>query len=339
MIRLAMPVFVLVLGAAPAAADLLIVLNKSDHQAALVDPTDHRVITRLATGQGPHEVAVTPDGRWAFVSNYGVSGVFGNGVRRNEPGNTLTVLDLKNRKVSRTIRLAGFSKPHGIQASRDGARIWVTCEAAQSVLEVDAKSGRILSTWPTAQEISHMVVATPDEQKLYVANIGSGSVTVIDRGSAGNTQARAAGSVHSVTTAAGAEGIDVSPDGREVWVTNRAANSISVIEVASDSVIATFASGGEFPIRAKFTPDGKQVFVSNARSNEVVVFDVATRTPVGKIPVGVMPVGIQMDPSGRRAYVANTNDDQVTVIDVATRTVVTTFAPGKEPDGMAWARK
>ena len=330
MIRLAMPVFVLVLGAAPAAADLLIVLNKSDHQAALVDPADHRVITKLATGQGPHEVAVTPDGRWAFVANYGVSGVFGNGERRNEPGNTLTVLDLKKRKVARTIQLEGFSKPHGIVCSRDGARVWVTCEAAKSVLEVDARSGKIRSTWPTAQEISHMVVATPDEKKLYVANIGSGSVTIIDRTS---------GAVRSVPTAAGAEGIDVSPNGREVWVTNRAANSISVIDAATDSVLATLESGGEFPIRAKFTPDGRQVFVSNARSNEVVVFDAATRTPVGKVPVGVMPVGIQMDPSGRRAYVANTNDDKVTVIDVATRAVVTTFAPGKEPDGMGWARK
>jgi YVTN family beta-propeller protein len=330
MIRLAMPVFVLFLGAAPAAADLLIVLNKSDHQAALVDPADHRVITKLATGQGPHEVAVTPDGRWAFVANYGVSGVFGNGERRDEPGNTLTVLDLKSRKVARTIQLEGFSKPHGIQASKDGTRIWVTSEVAKSVLEVDVKSGRILRTWPTSQDISHMVVATPDEKKLYVANIGSGSVTIIDRKS---------GNVHSVTTAAGSEGIDVAPNGREVWVTNRGANSVSVIDVASDSVVATFESGGEFPIRAKFTPDGKQVFVSNARSNEVVVFDAATRAPVGKVAVGVMPVGIQMEPSGRRAYVANTNDDKVTVIDVATRAVVTTFAPGKEPDGMGWARK
>src|SRR5262245_21899986 len=165
MTRLALPVLGLVLGVTPAVADLLIVLNKSDHQAALVDPATHKVITKLATGQGPHEVAVTPDGRWAFVANYGVSGVFGNGERRNEPGNTLTVLDLKSRKVARTIKLEGFSKPHGIQASKDGSRIWVTCEATKAVIEVDTKKGEILNKWETGQDISHMVVATPDERK------------------------------------------------------------------------------------------------------------------------------------------------------------------------------
>lgn len=330
MIRFALPLLALmVLGAVPAAAGLLIVLNKSDHQAALVDPADHQVIIKLPTGQGPHEVAVTPDGRWAFVANYGAYGVFKEGERKDEPGNSLTVLDLRGRKVARTISLGSFTKPHGIATSKDGSKIWVTCEAAQSVLEVDAKSGKIRSTWPTAQDISHMVVPTPDEKKLYVANIRSGSVTIIDR---------ASGDVRSVKTADGSEGIDVSPDGREVWVTNRAANSIAILDVATDSVVATFASGGEFPIRAKFTPDGRQVFVSNAKSNEIAVFDAATREIVGKVPVGVMPVGIQMDPSGRRAYVANTNDDKVTVIDVASRGVVTTFAPGKEPDGMAWAK-
>jgi YVTN family beta-propeller protein len=174
-----------------------------------------------------------------------------------------------------------------------------------------------------------MVVPAIDEKKLYVANIRSGSVTIIDRKT---------GKVHSVRTADGSEGIDVAPSGREVWVTNRGANSIAVIDAVSDTVLATFPSGGEFPIRAKFTPDGRQVFVSNAKSNEVVVFDAATRELVGRIPVGVMPVGILMDPAGGRAYVANTNDDKVTVIDVASRAVVTTFAPGKEPDGMAWAK-
>jgi YVTN family beta-propeller protein len=320
------PMFVI--GAMPASADLLIVLNKSDNKAALVDPSDrHKVVARLKTGRAPHEVAVTPDGHWAFVSNYGMSGVF-NGKRRDEPGNTLTVLDLERRKVARTITLPAAARPHGIATSRDGALVWVTCEGMKSVLELDAKSGNVLSTWPTAQETSHMIVASPDERRLYVANIGSGSVTVIDRQS---------GAVHSVPTGDGPEGIDISPDGREVWVANRGANLIAVLDARSDSVVARFNSGGMMPIRVKFTPDGRQVWVSNARTNRVVVFDPATRQIIKTIAVGAMPVGIQMEPSGMRAYVANTNDNSVTVIDVSTRTVMTTFAPGKEPDGMAWA--
>lgn len=319
------------LGAAPASADLLIVLNKSGNEAALVDPGSLQVVSKLPTGRGPHEVAVAPDGRRAWVCNYGAAGVFRDGgERRFEAGNTLTVLDLAKRRVERTLDLGEFSRPHGIAFSRDGKRLWITCEGAGAVIEVDAASGKVAKSWKTGQEVSHMLVATPDERKLYVANIGSGSANVIER---------ASGAVKVIPTGAGAEGMDVTPDGREVWVTNRAANTIAVIEVATDQVVDTLASGGEFPIRLKFTPDGREAWVSNARSNAVAVFDARTRGKVAEIAVGAVPVGIQMSPDGKRAFVANTNDDKVTVIEVATRKVVGTLATGEEPDGMAWARQ
>jgi YVTN family beta-propeller protein len=315
----------------PAAAGegLLVVLNKSDHEAALVDPSSYEVKAKLPTGQGPHEAATSPDGRTAYVSNYGLYGVFREGEQpRMQPGNTITVLDLANGKVKATLDLDRYTQPHGIWVSRHGKRLWVTCEGAQSVLELDAETGAVLKAWETEQNVSHMVVPTPDENKLYVANIGSGSVTVIDR---------TTDIVKSIRTGAGAEGIDISPDGREVWASNRGANSLSIISTASDSVVATFESGGEMPIRLKFTPDGKQVWVSNARSNGITVFDAATRQLLDTIAVGAVPVGILMTPGGQRAFVANTNANQVSVIDVTERKVLRTFSTGNEPDGMAWA--
>ncbi|MFQ5778220.1 MAG: beta-propeller fold lactonase family protein [Terriglobia bacterium] len=315
--------------AAPVAvpADVLVVLNKSDHEAALVDPNTYEVVARLSTGQGPHEAAASPDGRFAYVSNYGSFRVFRQGARTG-PGNTVTVLDLEQRTVKGTFDLGEYNRPHGIWVSRDGARLWVTCEGAQTVLEVDTGSGEVLHAWKTDQRTSHMVVPTPDERKLYVANIGSGSVTVINR----ETDA-----VQTIPTGAGAEGIDVSPDGREVWVSNRGADSVSVVDTSTDRVVATFASGGQMPIRVKFTPDGRQVWVSNARSSSVSVFDARSRQLLGTVAVGAVPVGILMTPDGRRAFVANTNDNKVTVIDVPARKVLRTFTTGTEPDGMAWA--
>ena len=310
----------------------LIVLNKSDHEAALVDPETYGVLKKLPTGQGPHEAATSPDGRYAYVSNYGSFAIFRQAEaeqRRMEPGNTITVLDLKAQTVKATLDLGEYKQPHGIRVSRDGKLLWVTTEAAQAVLELDTQTGKILKAWKTEQRTSHMVVPTPDEKKLYVANIGSGTVTVIER---------ATDKVQTITTAAGSEGIDVSPDGKQVWVTNRGANSICVIDVATDTVAATFESGGKFPIRVKFTPNGKQAWVSNAQSNLVAVFDPATRKLVGTVEVGAVPVGIQMTPDGKRAFVANTNDNLVTVIDVASRKVIRTFITGTEPDGMAWAK-
>ena len=319
------------LGAAEAtSADLLVVLNKSDHEAALVDPGSLKTLAKLATGHGPHEAAVSPDGRRVYVANYGMTGVFREGQRRDEPGNTLSVIDLERRAVVDTFDLGEFTRPHGMAVSADGRLLWVTCEGARAVLELDAASGKILRSWKTEQEVSHMLVATPDERKLYVANIRSGSASVIDR---------AGGSVKTVVTGEGAEGIDVTPDGREVWVTNRAAHTVAVIETAADSVIARFESGGQMPIRVKFTPDGKEAWISNARSNALTVFDARARRMLATIPVGAMPIGIQMSPDGKRAFVANTNDDRITVVDIAARKVAAAFGTGNEPDGMAWARR
>jgi YVTN family beta-propeller protein len=162
-----------------------------------------------------------------------------------------------------------------------------------------------------------------------VSNIRSGSVTVITRST---------DEVKTIVTAAGSEGSAISRDGKEVWVTNRGANTISVIDTATDTVKETFDSGGKMPIRVKFTPDGKEVLVSNAQSNMVSVFNAKTRALLAKIEVGVVPVGIQMTPDGKRAFVANTNANKVSVIDIGARKVERTFETGTEPDGMAWAR-
>jgi YVTN family beta-propeller protein len=252
-LRLCAPALLLAVATPAAAADVLIVLNKSDHEAALVDPATYEVLAKLPTGKGPHEAAASPYGRYVFVSNYGSFAVFREGDRpQMQPGSTITVIDLKERKVKATFDLGTYKQPHGIHVSRDGSRVWVTCEGTKAVLELDAATGKILKAWETSQDVSHMVVPTPDETKLYVANIGSGSVTVIDRST---------DIVKSIPTGAGAEGIDVSPDGREVWVSNRGANSVSVIHTGKDQVLVTFESGGTMPIRVKFTPDGKQVWV------------------------------------------------------------------------------
>jgi YVTN family beta-propeller protein len=313
-----------------ATTEWLIVLNKSDHEAALVDPASHEVKSKIPTGRGPHEVAVSPDNKRAYVCNYGAFGLFKQGEQpKLEPGNSITVIDLGSGAVVDTFDLGEYQRPHGIAVSKDGSKLWVTSEASQAVLEVSVKDGAILGTWKTNQDISHMLVPTPDEKKLFIANIRSGSATIIER---------ASGRVVSLPTGDGAEGIDVTPDGKHVWVTNRAANTVSIIETATDSVVASLPSGGDFPIRVKFTPDGKEAWVSCAQSNRVTVFDTKSRKQIAQVEVGAVPVGVQMNPAGNRVYVANTNDNKITVIDRKSRKVTSTFTTGNEPDGMAWVK-
>jgi YVTN family beta-propeller protein len=306
----------LCLSAAAHADDLLLVVNKGDDTLAIVDAETLSIEALVGTGRNPHEVAVSPDHQTAYVSDYG-------GAR----GNTVSVVDLETAERTAVWDLGQNIGPHGIWASPDGAHVWVTTETSGTVTEIAVATGEVTRVWATDQRVSHQLVPTPDSSKLYIANIGSGSVTVIDRRD---------DSVVSIPTGAGAEGIDVSADGAEVWVTNRAANTVSIIETATDTIIADFNSGGEFPIRAKFTTNGREVYVSNATSGDVAVFDARTRELLTTIDVGAVPIGIVMDADGSRAFIANTQDDFVTVIDTATRTVTGRIETGDEPDGMAW---
>jgi len=320
-----------------AATGTLVVLNKSEASASLLDRATGEEFARLSTGEGPHEVAVSPDGRTAVVCDYGVRGA---------PGSTLTIIDLPSQAVTKTIDLKKYHRPHGI-LYLDERRITVTCEQERVLLIVDVVAGSVVDAIDTDQDISHMVAVTPAGRRAFVTNIGSGSVSVID------LQERTLLSV--IPTGGGAEGADVSPDGREVWVGNRAGDTVTVIDAESLEVLATLPCP-DFPIRVKFTPDGRHVLVSNARSGDVAVFDAAARIEVHRLSMELqsvektddrlfgdsfgqspVPVGILVTPDGREAYVANTNADMITMIDLETWTIGRRLTAGREPDGIAYS--
>jgi len=142
-----------------------------------------------------------------------------------------------------------------------------------------------------------------------------------------------------------------------VWVTNRAANTVSVIDVGTLKITATLESK-DFPIRVKFAPGGKHVLVSNARSGDVAIFDAAAKKEIRRIPMllkaaegstsgqrlfggqfgqSPVPVGILVAPKLSHAFVANTNADIVTMIDLKTWQVAGRLTAGKEPDGLGYS--
>ena len=315
----------------------LVVLNKAAASASLIDLARGKVYATLPTGEGPHELAVSADGRWAVATNYG-SG--------EAAGSTLTVLDLRERRVARTIDLAPYHRPHGIAWLPDGRRVVVTAEAESALVVVDVPSGTIDGAVRTGQGGSHMVAVTPDGRHAYVANIASGTVTQLDL--------RRMAAVRTTPTGAGTEGIDVSPDGREVWVTNREANSVTVLDASSLRAVATVASA-DFPIRVKLTPDGRRALVSNARSGDVRVFNTPSRKAVGTIEMRVgsagargtmlgeafdgstVPIGIVVSADSKRAYVANAGVDVIAVVDIGRLEVVGRLEAGREPDGLGFS--
>jgi YVTN family beta-propeller protein len=280
-------------------AATLVVANKAEATVSLVDLGSGKVAATLPVGNAPHEVAVSPDGRLALIANYGP---------REQPGSTLTLIDVPGAKVVKTIDLGGYVRPHGL-VFLDGRRALVTSEATKTLIEVDVEEGKVTRGFATGQEVSHMVAVTPDHSRAFVANIGSGTMTAIDL--------KAGKALGNVQTGAGAEGIDVTPDGRQVWVTNREANTVSVVDTATLEILGKI-DVESFPIRAKVTPDGKRVLVSAARSGDLAVLGVGERKLEHRVPVPApavadranrlmtqfgdssVPIGIVIAPDGQR---------------------------------------
>jgi YVTN family beta-propeller protein len=303
----------------PAAA--LLVLNKDDNALAIVDPGSGKVVGRVPTGEGPHEIVTSSDGKFAFVTNYGA----------REGGTTLSVIDLAAQKETRRVALGALRRPHG--AIFAGGKVYFTAEANKLVARYDPATDRVDWLMGTGQEYTHMLVASKDLRQIFTANIGSDSVTALERTADGNGWKET-----QIAVGKGPEGIDISPDDKEVWAANSQSGTISIIDAATHKVLQTLDVKTKHSNRLKFTLDGRLVLVSDAEGDEVVVIEAAARKERRRIAVGRVPLGILMEPSGVRAYVAASQDNSVAAIDLKTLEVVSHIATGKDPDGLAWAQ-
>jgi len=317
---------------------VLIVSHKTDNTVHFICRKNGETVRILETGLEPHEVEVSDDGRYAVVCNYG---------NREVAGNSLSVYDVKKGIYLRTIDLGEHTRPHGMQWIAGTQKMLVTAESTNNLLVIDVAKGEVERAIGTEQPVSHMVAANNDFTIAFVPSIRTGNVTVIDlKGDSIITQ---------VYSGKGAEGAAVSPNGKELWVTNRADNTLTVFDTKTFETTHTLECG-DFPIRIKFTPDGSKVLVSNAQSAEVAIFDAVGKQLLSKVKLTVpipdevdedrffakdfegssIPIGLVV-PHNNTAYVANTNADLVSEIDLRTFEITRHFATGKQPDGISYS--
>jgi YVTN family beta-propeller protein len=298
----------------------LLVLNKAEATLSFVDPASGKTSTMISTGDGPHEIELSSDSQWAFVSNYGSS----------TPGNTLSVIDVKARKEHKRVDLGELRRPHGLTFS-DGD-LYFTAEESRRIGRYDLNAQRVDWTFETDQDRTHMILASRDRAKLFTTNMGSDSVSIIER-DAGDKWRQT-----QVAVGAGPEGLDQSPDGRELWVAHSRDGGISIIDVPSSKVTHTFDAGTKRSNRLKFTADGQFVLVSDLSGGELVIIDARKRAVRSRVKLGRSPTGILVDPAGGRAYVACSGENHIAVVDLKSLSVARTIGTGASPDGMALVR-
>ena len=304
----------------PTPSPALLVLDKAENSLAIIDPATQKVVARIPTGEGPHEIAASADGKLAVVTNYGAK----------DPGHSLSVIDLAAQKEIHRVDLGALGRPHGI-LSADG-QFYFTAELNKLIARYDPATNKLDWLLGVGQNRTHMLVRTKYLHEFFTSNVDSGTVTAIEKSSDPSGWKET-----NIPVGKAVEGIDILPDDKEVWAANAGDGTVSIIETATSKVIRTVDVRTKHSNRLKFTPDGKLALISDPATGELVIVNTATRTISKMLEVGQGPGGILIVPDGSRAYVALAGDNAVAVIDLHRLEVSAKIPTGQGPDGLAWA--
>lgn len=296
-------------------ADVLVVASSGASHVTLIDPVSATKLGEVPVGTGPHEVVASADGRHAWVADSG--------------GTTVTVVDLEKRVAARTLQLKDC-RPHDLALPSAGTPLFITCARERALLEIDPWTGGELKRHALDVEGAWMTAVSRDGARAFTANLEGGGMTAIDRPS---------GRITNVATSEGEIGIDVTPDGRRVWLANMKTGKVTVFNANTLEVVGTFDAGAESPMRVRFTPDGRRAVMTFGLARKAGVYDVAARKATKWIDLDSGSKVLAISPDGRKAAVSAPQKDAVMILDLVSGRMLAKIDVGGKPDGVAWARR
>jgi DNA-binding beta-propeller fold protein YncE len=290
-----------------------------------VDPVAGSVIASVDEGGTTgHEVAGSPDGKLAIVPIYGNSGVG----RPGTDGQNIVVIDIASQKVAQNIQFDHGVRPHcPVFGPRDGM-LYVTTELDHSITIIDPKTWTVVGSIPTGQPESHMLTISHDGLRGYTANVGPGTVSVLDM--------KARKTLAIIPISGNTQRITISNDDRWVFTADQTKPQMAVIDTATNTV-KTWVPLDGLGYGAAVTEDGNWLLMPIPGKNVVDAVDLKTMKVAHAIAVGTDPQEVLTAPGGRKAYVSCIGSNQVAEIDLTTWTVTRTIATGKGSDGLGWA--
>lgn len=318
----------------------LLVGNKGEDTVSFINlRTGFEVARENVSASAPHEIAITQDGRFAAVVNYGDA--------------VIDIFDVSFKSIVSSIDLGENTRPHGLVALKTGGFV-ATTEGNESIviLTPDHDFSEFgygpcpsynwsVDSIKTGQKGTHMVALSPDERVAFTANMQSETISRI------NLITR---DVQSVAAGKEVEGIAVTNDGSEVWASVRGEDKVLIYNANSLEKL-TEIPVGDFPLRIVASPDGQKMATSNLMDGTVSVIDVQSRTVERSIQVSEAANARQVTLlfsdeapsyydgktlySGTRLYVAETGYNTVAEIDFESGNTLRRFGVGIQGDGLA----
>jgi DNA-binding beta-propeller fold protein YncE len=305
---------------------LLLVANQGDHNISLIDPGAGKQLATIAVdGMTGHEVAASPDGKTAYVPIYGDSGVG----RPGTDGTKISVIDLTTRKIVHTIDFGHGVRPHCAIYDQNSGMLYVTTELEKSISIIDPKTFKIVGSVPTGQEQSHMLALSRDGSRGYTANVGPGTVSVLDM--------KARKTLAIIPISKDTQRIAISRDDSMVFTADQTKPQLAVIDTATNKV-KTWIPLPAVGYGTRPTLDGRWLLVALRTTKQIAVIDLKSLTVAKTIDVPDGPTEILASPDGKMAYVSCTKTKQIAAIDLAQWKVTKLIDAGDGDDGLAWAK-
>lgn len=302
----------------------LLVAEKGQQTLAIIDPASGKVLASVPEGGVTgHEVIASPDGRLAFVPIYGNSGVGKPGT----DGRSLAVIDIATQKLVNVIDFGHGIRPHCPLIGPKDGRLYVTTELNETITVIDPKTLKIVDHIPTGQPESHMLALSHDGKRGYTANVGPGTVSVID------IQAHKVLKIIQVST--NTQRIAISPDDHWVFTADQTKPELVMIDTTTNNVAWRRPLEG-IAYGTAPTPDGRFLLITLPDQDKVAVFDMKAMQVVRSVSVGKYPQEILVRPDGKAAYVSCEKSNQVAEINLENWTLTRLIATGKATDGLAW---
>ncbi|HYO45176.1 MAG TPA: hypothetical protein VEY33_00590 [Gemmatimonadota bacterium] len=249
------------------------------------------LVARTNVGLFPATMAITPDGTWLFVANYNLHG---------DPALD-SVSAVHTPTMTEVAQIPVCTKPHGMVASHDGKWIYASCTRDNVLRKISVASLSVVDSTNmlTEQDRAENKVCYPaglalsaDDAKLFVACHRHAEVRVMSTEALGTV-------TNAIPTGGGPYLIRMDPEGKRLWVPNRNDQTYTVIDVASEQVVATRPASASNPHTFAFGPDGT-VYLS-MESHAIVpgaidVIDPESLETRRSIEVGLQATGVSAIP-------------------------------------------